>query len=88
MILTFYSSDGTTQLGNKEVFNGGGPATDSLDFVTLPAGTYFVKVQPFSTNEFADYTLSISVTAVIYLLHLLISTEPCAITRHYLTGYS
>ena len=62
MIITFYSSDGTTQLGNKEIFNGNGPAIDSLNFPNLVAGTYFVKVNNFSNNEFADYSLSNSVT--------------------------
>jgi Secretion system C-terminal sorting domain len=63
MVITFYKSDGTTQLGNKEVYNSNGPATDSLNFAMLAAGTYFVKVTNFSTAEFASYSLINSVTA-------------------------
>ncbi|MEO5893194.1 MAG: T9SS type A sorting domain-containing protein [Ferruginibacter sp.] len=62
MILSIYSSDGTTQLGSKEVFAGNGPAVDSLSFVTLPAGTYFIKVTDYSSSQFATYALSNSVT--------------------------
>jgi hypothetical protein len=62
MILTFYSSDGTTQLGSVEVYNASNPGIDSLFFPTLAAGTYYIKVTDFSTSEFGDYSLSNSVT--------------------------
>ncbi len=65
MIVSLYSSDGTTQLGSKEVFNGGGPAADSLNFASLPAGTYFIKINNFSAGEFADYSLTNSVTSIV-----------------------
>ena len=65
MLLTFYSSDGTTQLGSKEIFNGNGPGTDSLNFALLMAGTYFVKVTNFSTTEFGVYSLSNSGTPIV-----------------------
>ena len=65
MLLTFYSSDGTTQLGSKEIFNGNGPGTDSLNFALLMAGTYFVKVTNFSITEFGIYSLSNSGTSII-----------------------
>ena len=65
MLLTFYSSDGTTQLGSKEIFNGNGPGTDSLNFALLTAGTYFVKVTNFSITEFGIYSLSNSGTSII-----------------------
>ena len=53
-----YSSDGTTQLGFKEVFNGYNPTTDSLVVNGLAAGTYYIKVQSFSTSEFGNYKLA------------------------------
>lgn len=56
--MTLYESDGATQIGSKEIYNGNGPGTDSLKPTGLAAGTYFIKVQPFSTNEFADYTIT------------------------------
>jgi hypothetical protein len=58
VIVTVYDNSGTTQLGSREVFNGNGPGTDSINLATVPAGTYYIKVQPFSTAEFADYTLT------------------------------
>ena len=65
MILTFYGSDGTTQLGSKEVFNSYEPATDSLSFTTLAAGTYYIKVTNYATSQFANYRLSNSVAGGI-----------------------
>jgi hypothetical protein len=62
MLLTFYDVDGVTQLGGVEVYNGGNPGVDSLIFPTLPTGTYFIKITNFSATEFADYSLSNSVT--------------------------
>ena len=56
--VTLYDNNGATQLGFKEVFNGNGPVTDSITMDGLAPGTYYIKVQPFSANEFADYTLS------------------------------
>ena len=58
VIVTVYDNTGTTQLGYKEVYNGSGPGTDSINIATVPAGAYYIKVQPFSTIEFADYTLT------------------------------
>ncbi|MEO8862340.1 MAG: T9SS type A sorting domain-containing protein [Ginsengibacter sp.] len=54
-----YSSDGTTQIGYKEVFSGNNPTTDSLALSSLAAGTYYVKIQPYSTAEFGDYSLNV-----------------------------
>ncbi|MBA2249330.1 MAG: T9SS type A sorting domain-containing protein [Chitinophagaceae bacterium] len=54
-----YSSDGTTQLGSREVFNGYNPTTDSLVINGLAAGTYYIRIQPFSTGEFGDYKLAV-----------------------------
>ncbi len=56
--LWLYAPDGTTQLGFVEVFNGNGPGTGSIATGDLPAGTYYIKVQSYSTTEFADYTLT------------------------------
>ena len=62
MVITLYSNDGTTQQGNKEIYNGGAPKSDSLTFASLAAGTYLLKVTNFSSSEFADYILSNSIT--------------------------
>ncbi|HMH21169.1 MAG TPA: T9SS type A sorting domain-containing protein [Puia sp.] len=56
--LWLFAANGATQLGSREVFNGNGPATDSISLNNLAAGTYYLKVQPFSTAQFADYTLT------------------------------
>ncbi|HMC84562.1 MAG TPA: hypothetical protein VKI61_03520, partial [Chitinophagaceae bacterium] len=63
MTMAVFNSDGTTEIAFREVFNGYGPATDSIVFATLNAGTYFVKVTNFSTNEFAVYSLTNFVTS-------------------------
>ena len=63
MVLYLYSSNGTTLLGSREIFNGNNPASDSLVFANLAAGTYYVKVANFSTTEFGDYSLINSATA-------------------------
>ena len=57
LLLNVYSGNGTTLLGTKEIYNGGNPASDSLVFTNLAAGTYYVKIQSYSTTEFADYSL-------------------------------
>ncbi len=62
MIMTVYNSNGTTQIGSKEIFNAGAPGTDSLFFATLAAGTYYVQINSYSAAEFANYTLSITTT--------------------------
>ena len=62
MLLYLYGSDGTTQLGSVEVFNGDGPAIDSLYIPSLTAGTYYIKVTDFYASEFANYSLSNSST--------------------------
>ena len=65
MRLAFYSSDGVTQLGSVEVYDGtvGGPAIDSLFFPTLAAGTYYIKVNNNNNPAlFSDYSLSNSAT--------------------------
>jgi Secretion system C-terminal sorting domain/SprB repeat len=56
--LWLYAADGITQLASREVFNGNGPGTDFIRVNSLPAGTYFIKIQPFSSIQFADYTLT------------------------------
>src|SRR5450432_1094738 len=53
-----YDNDGTTQLGFVEVYNGSGPATNFVTADGLAPGTYYIKVQSFSTQEFANYTIS------------------------------
>ncbi len=58
MLMYLYDIDGTTLLGSKEVYSGGNPTTDSLSVDRLAAGTYYVKLIPYSSNEFANYTLS------------------------------
>ncbi len=63
MELYLYSSDGTTLLGSKEVYNGYNPAVDSLYLPDLAAGTYYVKVTNFSTTQFANYSLTNSAMA-------------------------
>ncbi|HEX7457888.1 MAG TPA: T9SS type A sorting domain-containing protein, partial [Ginsengibacter sp.] len=65
MRITFYSSDGITQLGSVEVYDNavGNPAVDSLFFPTLAAGTYYIKVNNNNNPAlFSDYSLSNSVT--------------------------
>ena len=57
MMLTLYNSDGVTQAGSVEAFNGNGPASAQLNFASIPAGTYFIKITNFSASEFANYTL-------------------------------
>ena len=56
--ITLYDNDGTTQLGAVEVFNANNPATGIITTDGLAPGTYYIKVQPYSTTEFANYTLS------------------------------
>ena len=56
--LTLYDNDGITQLGAVEVFNGYGPATNLITKDGLAPGTYYIKVQNFSTAEFANYKVS------------------------------
>jgi hypothetical protein len=56
--VTLYDNDGTTQLGFMEVFNANGPASNIITTDGLAPGTYYLKVQPFSTSEFANYTIS------------------------------
>ena len=56
--VTLYDNDGTTQLGSMEVFNANGPASNIITTDGLAPGTYYLKVQPFSANEFANYTIS------------------------------
>ena len=56
--LDLYDNDGTTQLGHVEVFNGYGKATNLITADGLAPGTYYIKVQNFSTTEFANYTIS------------------------------
>ncbi len=63
MVLIFYNSDGITARASVEIFKGYNPATDSLVFASLPAGSYFIKVLNFSTSGFADYTLINSAVA-------------------------
>jgi hypothetical protein len=63
--LTLYDNDGATQLGNVEAYNAGGPTTVVLNVDVLAAGTYYIKLQPFSSNEFADYTLSDSLSVAL-----------------------
>ncbi len=58
-LIYLYSSDGVTQLGNKEVYNGGNPAEDSLVVNTLPAGTYYIRIQAYSASQFGDYSLAV-----------------------------
>ena len=58
VIMVLYGSDGATQFGFEEIYNLGGPGTDSIKIASLAAGTYYLKIQPFSTNEFADYTIT------------------------------
>src|ERR1017187_9717998 len=58
VIVTLYDNNGTTQLGYVEVFNGSGPATNMITADGLAPGTYYIKVQPYATSEFANYTLS------------------------------
>ncbi len=62
MRLSFYSSDGVTQLGSAEVYDNGNPAADSLYFPTLAAGKYYIKVNNNVTSLFSDYSLSNSGT--------------------------
>ncbi|MEP6948670.1 MAG: T9SS type A sorting domain-containing protein [Ginsengibacter sp.] len=57
--LFLYSSDGTTLLGQKEVFKGYDSTRDSLVLATLAAGTYYIRIQPFSTTEFGNYKLAV-----------------------------
>ncbi len=56
--VTVYDIDGTTQLGYTEVYNGNNPTNGTLNIDRLAAGTFYIKVQPFSVSEFADYILS------------------------------
>ena len=56
--VNLYDSNGTSVLGGVEVFSGNNPASGIMNVDRLAAGTYYVKVQPYSTSEFADYTLS------------------------------
>ncbi|MEP7143480.1 MAG: hypothetical protein ABI707_11450, partial [Ferruginibacter sp.] len=56
--ITLYDNDGVTQLAQVEVFNGFNPATGILNVDRLAAGTYYLKVQPYTTAEFAVYTLT------------------------------
>lgn len=58
MILYVYNSDASTLQGSVEIFNGGGPATGTLNLNTLPAGTYYIKVTNFSSSQFSNYTFS------------------------------
>ncbi len=63
--VSFFSSDGVTQLGSVEVYDHavGDPAVDSLYFPTLAAGTYYIKVNNNNNPAlFSDYSLSNSVT--------------------------
>ena len=53
-----YDNDGVTQLSSVETFNGNGPASGLVSTDGLAPGTYYVKVQPFSTDQFANYTIS------------------------------
>ncbi len=57
VLLIVYNSDGTTERGRVEVYKGGNPATDSLVFANLPAGTYYLKIVDYSATEFANYSL-------------------------------
>ena len=56
--ITLYDNDGITQLGSDETFNSNGPASGFMSTDRLAAGTYYVKVQPFSTTQFANYELT------------------------------
>ncbi len=58
VIVTLYDNDGITQLGSLEPYGGASPATGSLLTDGLAAGTYYIKVQPYSNTEFADYTFA------------------------------
>jgi Secretion system C-terminal sorting domain/SprB repeat len=79
VIVTVYDNTGTTQMGSREVFNGNGPGTDSINLTTVPAGTYYIKVQPFSTAEFADYTLTEG--RVPLTIPVIISTSPAGLNK-------
>ena len=59
--LDLYDNDGTTSLGHVEVFNalhGYGKDTAFITADGLAPGTYYIKIQHFSTTEFANYTIS------------------------------
>ncbi len=56
--LTLYDNDGASILGFIEVFNGSAGTSNLITADGLAPGTYYIKVQPFSTNEFANYKLS------------------------------
>src|SRR5450432_1530741 len=70
--MTLYDNNGTTQLANVEVFNGSGPAANFMSADGLAPGTYYIKVEPFSANQFADYTISDS----LFTPSLANDTEP------------
>uniref|UniRef100_UPI002657E694 hypothetical protein n=1 Tax=Ferruginibacter sp. TaxID=1940288 RepID=UPI002657E694 len=65
--VTLYDNDGTTQLGSMEVFNANGPASNIITTDGLAPGTYYLKVQTFSTSEFANYTISDSLIMPLFV---------------------
>ena len=59
VLVYLYDNDGVTLLGNTEVYSGGGiPATGLISTDGLAAGTYYIKIQSYSTNEFANYKIT------------------------------
>ena len=56
--VTLYDNNGTTPLGAVEVYNGNGPASSFITKDGLAPGTYYIKIQPYSTSEFANYKVS------------------------------